>query len=67
MEADKIKLHKYGGIVYANVITADSENPYTLNAQKIVATDDIDLIDTKSEQVSARHVRPELVLIRSRT
>jgi len=64
---DKIKFHKYGGIVFANEITSDSENYTLLNAQKIVATDDADLLDTVIKQRPARHVRAILVKLRSRT
>ena len=61
---DKIKFHKYGGIVFANEITSDSENYTLLNAQKIVATDNADLLDTVAKQKPARHVRATIIKIR---
>lgn len=64
--ADKIKFSKYGGIVFANELTADSENPTTLSAQKIVATDDANLLDTTAKQTASRHVRAKRILIRSK-
>jgi hypothetical protein len=66
MDGNKIKFSKYGGIVFANSISADSENPVTLDAQKIVATDNEDLLETRIEQIPVRHLKAQKILVRGR-
>ena len=68
-EVLKIKGQKYGGILYVKdieglEITADEDDDI-LTVQKIVFTNDEDLIGKFIEQVSARHLRQDLVLIRN--
>jgi len=69
-ECEKIDMQKYGGIVYVaetagldiSAVPADG----ILTAGRIVFTDDPDLIDTRIDQVSARHLRPPQVVIRGK-
>jgi hypothetical protein len=53
---------KYGGIYYTDEIDFTEE----IEAGKVVFTSDANLIDTRIEQVSARHVRSDIVLIRGK-
>ena len=66
IEIEQITGIKRGGIYYTDqVIGTTGEG--TLTLEQLVYTADADLIDTRINQVSARHVRPEIVLIRSKT
>ena len=58
-----VKFSKYGGIYYIDEIDFTEE----IEAGIIVFTLDEALIGTRINQVSARHIRPEIVLIRSKT
>jgi len=58
-----VKFSKYGGIYYTDGIDFTEE----IEAGIIVFTLDEALIGTRINQVSARHVRPDIVLIRSKT
>ena len=53
------------GIYYADYIYGDSGEG-TLEVERIVGTDDAGLIDTETEQITARHKLSKLVLIRDR-
>ena len=64
-QGDKIRFSKYGGIVFANEITADDPT-VLLTASKIVATTDTDLLDTVAKQTPSRHVRAKIVIVRDR-
>jgi hypothetical protein len=67
---EKIKFQKYGGILYVAEtagldITGDSEDG-VLTVSKIVFTSDSDLYDVRINEVSARHLRQSLVLIKDK-
>jgi len=66
VEIEQITGIKRGGIYYTDQITGTAGEG-TLTLEQLVYTDDADLIDTRINQISARHVRPEIVLIRSKT
>lgn len=56
---------KRGGIYYTDQanFTADED---ILTCEKIVFTDDVDLIDTRINQVSARHLKQVLIKVRNK-
>ena len=56
----EIKFSKYGGIYYTDEIDFETD----IEVSTIVFTDDEDLIGTTIEQVSARHVKGDIVAIR---
>jgi hypothetical protein len=56
---------KYGGIYYTDQITGTTGQG-TLTVGMIVGTTDVALIDTRINQVSAKHLRPEIVVIRGK-
>jgi len=58
-----VKFSKYGGIYYTDEIDFTEE----IEAGIIAFTLDEALIGIRINQVSARHVRPDIVLIRSKT
>lgn len=64
MEAQKIKFTKYGGILYTDKITFTGTDE--VEVQKIVFTLDEALIGTRINQISARHIRPEIVMVRDK-
>ena len=57
--------NSHAGIYYAEYIYGDSGEG-TLEVGRIMGTDDAGLIDTETEQITARHKRSKLVLIRGR-
>lgn len=58
----EIKFEKYGDIYYTDEIDFSED----IEAGIIAFTSDVNLIGTRINQVSARHVKPEIILIRSR-
>ncbi len=56
---------KYGGIYHTDQITGTTGQG-TLTVGMIIGTTDVDLIGTTIGQVSAKHLRPEIVLIRGK-
>lgn len=54
-----------GGIYYTDQLTYSSGQG-TLTCEKLTFTADVDLIDTRINQRSARHLRPEIILIRDK-
>lgn len=64
MEAQKIKFTKYGGILYTDKITFTGTD--VVEVQKISFTTDEALIGIRINQVSARHIRPEIVMVRDK-
>lgn len=65
LEKEYLYLNKRKGIYYTNYIYGD-EGDGTFEAEKIVGTDDVDLIDTRIDQTSARHVKKDVVIVRGR-
>jgi len=63
MDLDKAQFSKYGDILYTDDLTFDSADD-TQNVSTIYFTTDVDLIDTSTPRVSARHVRAKRILIR---
>ncbi len=57
---------KRGGIYYTDTITGLADEG-TLTAAKIKGTSDEALIDTRIDQTSARHVRPVIVRVKTKT
>ena len=57
---------KYGGIYYTDQATFTTGQG-TLTCSKLVFTDDVALIDTRIDEVTARHLRPEIVIVRTKT
>jgi len=66
VEIEQITGIKRGGIYYTDQVTGTAGEG-TLTLEQLVYTDDPALIDTRINQVSARHVRPINVIIRSKT
>jgi hypothetical protein len=56
---------KRGGIYYTDTITGLADEG-TLTAAKIKGTSDPDLIDTRIDQTSARHVKKDVVIVRGK-
>ena len=56
---------KYGGIYYTDQITGE-EGAGTLTVSKIVGTTDVGLIGIRINEVTARNVRPEIILLRDK-
>ncbi|OFW47177.1 MAG: hypothetical protein A2163_03995 [Actinobacteria bacterium RBG_13_35_12] len=57
---------EHGGIYYTDQVNGVAGEG-TLTLEKLVFTDDVDLIDTRINQVSARHLRPANVIVRTTT
>ena len=62
---ETIKGIKRGGIYYTDTITGLADEG-VLTASKIKGTSDADLIDTRIDQVSARHVKKDVVIVRGK-
>ena len=62
---EKITYQKYAGIYYTDVVNY-SDGAGELVCSKLVFTSDIALIDTRINEVFARHLRPEVVLIKDK-
>ena len=65
VEIEQIIGIKYGGIYYTEQVNFTGGEGI-LTCEKLVFTDDADLIDTRIDQVSARHLRPVNVIIRNK-
>ena len=59
---EQITFISHGGIYYTDQanFTAGED---ILTCEKLSFTDDVDLIDTRINQVSARHLRPSIIKI----
>ena len=64
MEAQEIKFTKYGGILYTDEVNFTGDDEITVGM--LVFTDDVALIGTRINQLSARHVRPDIVIVRGK-
>lgn len=62
---EKISFVKYGGIYYTDQINF-VVGQGTLTCSKLVFTTDASLKDTRIDEVSARHMQPDPILIRGR-
>ena len=56
---------KYGGFYYTDQATFTTGQG-TLTCSKLSFTSDADLIDTRIDEVTAKHLRPEIVLVRAK-
>jgi len=56
---------KYGGLYYTDKLTFTAGQG-TLTNSRLTFTADAGLIDTRINEVTARHLRPEIVLIRGK-
>ena len=63
-ECATINFEKYGGIYYTDQITFTGSS--TLTCSKLVFTDDVALIDTRIDEITARHMQHEIIEIRGR-
>ena len=63
MDLDKAQFDKYGDILYTDELNF-SDASDTQNVSIIYFTTDVDLIDTSTPRVSARHVRAKRILLR---
>jgi len=66
IEIEQIIGIKRGGIYYTDQVIGTAGEG-TLILEQLVFTDDAGLIGTRINQVSARHVRPVNIIIRSKT
>ena len=66
VEIEQITGIRHGGIYYTDMVTG-TVGEGTLTLEKLVFTDDPDLIDVRIDQHTARHLRPVNVIIRSTT
>jgi len=64
MEAQQINFTKYGGIYYTDEVNFTGDDEITVGM--LVFTDDVALIGTRINQLSARHVRPDIVIVRGK-
>ena len=62
---DRITFTKRGGIYYTNKVTL-SDNDTTHTVGKLAFTSTTALIDTRIDQVSARHIKKDVVIVRGR-
>ena len=62
---ETVTYRKYGGIYYTDIVNY-SDGAGELVCSKLVFTSDIALIDTRINEVFARHLRPEVVLIKDK-
>lgn len=62
---EKISLKKRSGIYYSNKYTFSADDG-TAEYHKIAFTSDADLIDTRINQTSARHVKKDVVIVRGK-
>ncbi len=62
---EKIEFIKRGGIYFTDQVNFTSGQG-TLTCGKLEFTSDVDLIDTRINQVYAKHLRPEIILIRNK-
>lgn len=63
---EQITFTKRGGIYYTDQFTFTASEG-TLTCEKLVLTSDADLIDTRINQTTARHVRPVIVRVKTKT
>jgi len=62
---EQVTFKKYGGIYYTDQVTfADDEG--TLEVGKLSFTSDTGLIGERIDEVTARHVRSDIVLVRGK-
>ena len=66
MKIQKVTNQKYGGILYVDKIEHD-DTADSVIVGKIIHTDNADLIGTRINQMSARHVRPTIVRVKTKT
>lgn len=62
---EQITFIKYGGFYYTDQMTFTTGQG-TLTASKITFTADVALIDTRINEVTAKHLRPEIILLREK-
>lgn len=62
---EQITFTTRGGIYYTDQLTFTASEG-TLTCEKLVLTSDADLIDTRINQTSARHVKPVVVIVRGK-
>lgn len=62
---EQITFTKRGGIYYTDQVNF-ADNDVTLTCEKLVFTSDADLIDTRIDQTSARHVKKDVVIVRGK-
>ena len=62
---EQIIFTKRGGIYYTDQINF-ADNDVTLTCEKLVFTSTPALIDTRIDQVSARHVKKDVVIVRGK-
>ena len=62
---EQITFTTRGGIYYTDQFTFTASEG-TLTCEKLVLTSDADLIDTRINQVSARHIKGEVVIVRGK-
>ena len=63
---EKITGVRLGGVYYTDTITGVDDDS-VLTCEKIISTENPDLLDTKFNQVTAKHLRPATVIVRTRT
>jgi hypothetical protein len=61
----KTQFQKYAGIYYTDKVTF-STGQGTLNCGRLTFTSAVALIGTRINQVTAKHLRPEIVLVRAK-
>lgn len=63
MKISKVTSQKYSGIYYTDILTGDN-GADTLTCSKIVGTSDVDLIDERINEVTAKNLKADMVLVK---
>jgi len=64
MQINQITAQKRGGIYYTDEINGAETG--TLTCSKLVLTSTTALIDTRIDQISARHIKKDVVIVRGK-